>query len=107
MSKMEKRKAIKMVAYLNDFDADLNKWRNSFYEIWRYQMTFGFAYRIQLQESRAKGVYIVLDVKLGYKQNALDMLDNLGYQRVQTFDIKCGVFDELELDDDIDFVTED
>ena len=30
MSKMEKRRAIKMVAYLNDFDADLNKWRNSF-----------------------------------------------------------------------------
>lgn len=106
--KMNRRKAIRMVTYLKDFKGgDVNTWRNSFYEVWRYQMTWGFAYRIELQESRANGVYLLIDSRLGYKQNVLDMLDDLGYGRVDTHDVTAGVFDELELDIDIDFVTED
>lgn len=104
--KMEKRKAIRLVTYLNDFKGgDLNSWRNSFYEIWRYQMTFGFAFRIELQESRAKGVYVCIYAKNGYKQNALDMLEYLGYGRVEVSAATAGVFDELEID--VDLITED
>lgn len=100
--KMNRRKAIRMVAYMNDYQGgDLNKWRNSFYEIWRHQMTWNFAYRIELQESRKNGVYVCLDVRLGYKQSALEMLEDLGYRKVNVFEETAGVFDDLDLDVDL------
>ena len=101
MMKMEKRKAIRMVAYLNDFDADLNRWRKSFYEVWRYQLTWNFAYRIKLDESRKTGVFILIDVRLGYKQNALEMLENLGYRKIEVTEVTAVVFDDLEMDVDL------
>ena len=99
--KMEKRKAIRMVAYLNDFSADVNKWRNSFYELWRYQMTWNFAYRIAVEESRKKGVYLLLDVRMGNKDRVHELLDDLGYRKIEVTGVTAGVFDDLEMDVDL------
>lgn len=103
--KMQKRKAVRIVAYLNDFDSNGNKWRDSFYELWRYQMTWGFAYSINLYESRQKGVYVCMDVKTEYKKDALATMEDLGYKRVSAQDVTGGIFDSWDMD--VDFVAED
>lgn len=104
--KVEKRKAHAMIAYLNDFQGgDLNKWRNSFYELWRYQLTFNFAYDIQLCESNKNGVYVVVYCKNGYKNAAIETMENLGY-KVRVEDVVAGVVDMCD-NLDIDIVAED
>ena len=83
MAKMydEKKSAIRVTARYEDFEGDIAKWKDSFYTVWRYQLTWSFAYRIDLRESR-KGVFIDLLVKPAYRKNVIEMLEDLGYRNV-------------------------
>ena len=92
----EKKTAIRMTSHLEDFNGDSSEWKKSFYEVWRYQLTWDFAYEIALRESRRFGVFIDMLVKEAYKQNALDMLENLGYRNVTTSEENVGVVWEFE-----------
>lgn len=104
--KMEKRKAIRLVAYLRDFDGgDGNKWRNSFYELWRYQMTLGSAYSIVVNENRNDGVFVSVLVKLGYKKNVLETMQSLGYRNIEVSEETVGVINMW--DADVDSISEE
>jgi len=97
--KVDKRKAIRLVACLNDFEGGgLNKWRDSFYELWRYQMVWNFAYHIEVASSRKSGVYVCIDVRQGYKQNALELMNELGYRRIKDTPINVGVCVDCDID---------
>lgn len=89
-----------MVSHFNDFDGDLQKWRNSFYEVWRYQMTWSFAYTIEVNESRSRGVFISVRVRPAFKDSASDMMESLGYRNVEITEEKIGVVETYTLPDD-------
>ena len=86
---IEKEKAILVEAKQEDFDGDTEWWRNSFYTIWRYQMTWDFAHSIKVDERRSSGVYVRLLIKPVYKEDVLGMMEDLGYRNVTTED--CNV----------------
>lgn len=89
-----------MTSHFNDFDGDLQKWRNSFYEIWRYQMTWSFAYDIEVTESRSRGVYVRLRVRPSFRHQAEDMLEALGYRNVEVTEEKIGVVETYDVPED-------
>lgn len=101
MAKMydEKRKAVRVTAYLDDFDGNVAKWKESFYMVWRYQLTWSFAYSIDLRESRAKGVFIDLLIKPEYKNHLLETMEELGFMNVRADDVLVGIVDASEHDE--------
>lgn len=105
----EKKAAVELVAYLNDFDGDVQKWKHSFYEIWRYQMGYTFAYYIGVNENRRNGVFVRLIIKPGFKGNALDMMNDLGYREIKVYDASVGIVYGCEHEelDDIDLLDVD
>ena len=101
----ETEKAIRVTASYEKFDGDLAKWKESFYTIWRYQLTWSFAYEVNLNESR-RGVFVDLLIKPAYRKNVEDMMDDLGYKEVQYDDERVGVIYRYDNDipDDIDHI---
>ena len=87
----EKKQAIRVIAHLKDFNGDNDKWKWSFYQIWRYQMTWDFAYSIEVRESRANGVYVDLLIKPSYREALMDTMESLGYKDVKTYNEWVGI----------------
>ena len=92
----EKKTAIRMTAHYQDFEGQIEKWKDSFYMVWRYQMTWDFAYEIAVRDSRRYGVFIDILVKEAFKKDALKMLEDLGYRNVETSEENVGVVWEFE-----------
>lgn len=92
----EKKGAIRITTHYSDFNGNLQEWKYAFYDIWRYQMTWDFAYEISLRESRKNGVFLDLLVKECFKQNAIDLLDELGYMNISTSEENVGIVYEFE-----------
>ena len=67
-------------------------------------MGWGFAHKIELMESRALGVLVVLLVKNAYKDSVLSMMLNLGYNSIKTYDETIASVDIYDFGDDIDIV---
>ena len=84
--------AVRIEASYADFNGDLNKWEDSFYQLWRLQLTWRFAYRITLEETR-QGVYVCLLVKPSYRDNAVETMDSFGYKNILTFHENIGVIE--------------
>ena len=96
----EKINATNVRAYYRDFDGELSKWKDSFYTLWRYQLTWDFAYRIDLKETK-NGVYVDMLIRNSYKKNVLETMEDLGYRSVYEDDVFIGEVwayehDELE-----------
>lgn len=94
---IEKEKAILVEANDKDFDGDIERWRFSFYNIWRYQMTWDYAYRITVEERR-RGVIVRLIIKPAFKDDVLRMMEDLGYQNVTTEDVNVALISSYDLD---------
>lgn len=98
----EKESAVRVIAHYSDFDGDLTKWKDSFYLLWRLQMTWGFAYSIEVNESRSRGVFVDLLIKPCYKDNLLGTMAEWGYENITTDSAYVGVvwaYEHDELDD--------
>ena len=97
--------AIRIDAEFEDFDGDLAKWKESFYQVWRYQMTWSFAYSIKLIDRRATGVCLYMLIKKAYLKQTREMLEYLGYKKfteqnenvgfVPTWDIKDPIVESM------------
>lgn len=102
--KVFKEKAYRFIAKYADFDGNLETWRNAFYEVWRHQLTYSFAYEIELRENRS-GVFLSMLVRESFKEQA-EGLSDLGYH----FSIDeeyAGVINDYELPDDVECVFVD
>ena len=94
------KEARHVVAHLKDFEGDSQDWRNAFYELWRYQMTWSFAHKIIVSESRKNGVFVSLTIR-GYEDVLLSTMEGLGYRNVKVTDETIGVADDaVEFDGD-------
>ena len=95
----EKKPALRIVAHYENFDGQLDKWKDSLYILWRYQMTWDFAYRIDVRESRSRGVYVDLLIKPTYKEEVLETMDDLGYKGIITDETFVGIIDAYGIDE--------
>lgn len=100
-----KENAVRITAKLDDFDGDSAKWRDSFYMLFRYQMTWDFAYEITVRESRRSGVFVDMLIKPAYRENILETMDDLGYKKANAFEEKVGIVDNYDAEIDT-FVAE-
>ncbi len=103
----EKKKALRILAWYEDFDGGLDRWKESFYTLWRCQLTWDFAYSITLRETRSKGVYVSLLIKPAYKDSLLDNMEDFGYRNVEVQEEPIGLiygFDRYEELKDIEEV---
>lgn len=85
--------AIRITAHFNEFDGNLDKWKDSFYQVWRYQLTWSFAYSIKLNESRKHGVYIDLLIIPSYREPLLETMESLGYRDIALNTEFVGIVD--------------
>lgn len=99
--KIYTEKAYRFTATFERFDGDVEKWKQAFYEVWRHQLTYSFAYEIELRENRS-GVFLSMLVKEDYKDKA-EGLAELGYH----FSINeepAGIVNGCELPDNVESV---
>lgn len=105
---IEKEKAIEITASYRDFEGDIERWRDSFYTLWRYQMTWDYAYKIIVSESNSKGVFVQLLVNPAYKDSLIDTMDGLGYRNIITNDTYIGLFNPFDSSmEDIEYIQLD
>jgi len=100
-----RQRVFEVKATFADFDGGLEKWKESFYELWRYQLTWEFAYRFDLKENR-NGVYVDMLIRKAYRNNVLDAMEALGYRNVMVTEEAVGIIDGFDHDelDDVDDV---
>ena len=111
----EKVTAYCISASFEDFDGDLQAWKDTFYELWRVQLTHEIAYEIKLIERRTNSDYgwvVNLDilVKEDFKDRTLDWMGKNGYRNIRTREETVGIVygyndepgDDIE---DVDFLT--
>ena len=98
--------AVRIEATFDDFDGGLDKWKKSFYEIWRYQMTFDFAYRIELCERRS-GVYVLIIARPAYRKPIMETMGDLGYRNIYESDVLVATFSEYDIEDKTGKIVDD
>ena len=96
-----KEKAFRFTAKFEDFDGDVEKWKGAFYEVWRHQLTYSFAYEIELRENRS-GVFLSMLVRESYKEQA-EGLSELGY-KFSVYEENAGVINDYDLPDDVECI---
>lgn len=96
-----KEKATKIRLDYNDFDGTLEEWKKALYEVWRWQMTWDFAYTIKVREYRIGGVALILLIHPSFKKNVVEMLEDYGYRNPRIEDVDIGVVD-FEWSEDFD-----
>jgi len=101
--------AVRVTASLEAFDGDVQKWKLMVYEVFRYQMTWDFAHRIDLRDYRDGGVYIIILCKPAYEKNIINTMKDLGFADVKAEHENVGVIECTDLPDDMlyDYVYTD
>jgi len=93
------KRALWIRAYYEHFDGDLHRWMDSFYQLWRYQLTFDFAYKLELQETRTAGIYVSMLVKPEYEKQLLTTMVNLGYRNIRNNEDTVTVVHSYDLEE--------
>ena len=93
-------KATKILTWYKDFDGDITEWQAAFYKVWRLQLTYDFAYKIELLETRSSGVYVCIYAKNYEDIDIPALLENIGYTNIETFHAFIGmVYDDCSVDE--------
>lgn len=100
-----KEKAVRTIAHYKDFtphseDNKVAEWKDAFYEMWRLQMTWGYAYEIRVAESRKNGVYVSILSKECYADNIKGTMEDLGFGDVKQHKEGIMIADSLDIADD-------
>lgn len=98
----DKEPAIAVRASLEDFEGDVTKWKDSFYELWRYEMTWNFAYVLKVNEYSDKSVGVRIIARPAYKDALLDTMKHLGYRKITVDETAVAVISPYEYDMDGD-----
>lgn len=97
------KEAVFVTAHLNDFDGDVQKWKNAVYELFRYDMTYGFAYKIDVIESRSNGVFVSITAKPTFESPLLETMNTLGFCNVRAQHESIGSIECTDLPDNMLF----
>ena len=90
---------LRVRTYISDFDKESgNNWKESFYELWRYQMTWDFAHEIKVHEVSGGDVCVSMLIKKAFKDNVLDTMKYLGYRNIRIEEEHVGVIQLYDID---------
>lgn len=92
--KVEHEDAERVIAFFDDFDGFVDDWKAAWYELWRYQMTWGFAHEMMLRESRTNGVYVDMLIKPVYLSSLLELMENLRFREIINRNESVGLVDD-------------
>lgn len=91
---------IRLRTYISDFDkTGGNDWKRSFYELWRYQMTWDFAYEIKVHEVHDGDVCVSILARNAFEKQLLDTMEYLGYRNIKTSKENVGIVQLYDIDD--------
>ena len=85
------------------FDGGLDRWKDSLYMLFRYNMTWSFAYSIDVIESRSRGVFVSLRINPAYRDELLATMEDLGYRDTKVSDDPIGHIECTDLPDDMPY----
>ena len=100
-------KAIRVTSFYDDFKGGVDKWKDSFYQLWRLQLTWSYAYRLELHETRRSGVFVDILCKPSYVDELVANMGEFGYRAITTESCNVGMVDGYELPDGIDYMEVD
>lgn len=101
----EKKTAVRFTARLNDFEGDVQEWKLKFYELWRYQMTWNFAYEIAVRDSAGSGVFVDVVARKAFEKNVMSMMEELGYKNISKEEYQVGLIWTIDREDCRDIVN--
>lgn len=88
-------------SHLEDFDGDVAKWKNAIYELFRYDMTWSFAHKIDVIDSRSSGVFVSIISKPAFEESLLDTMHDLGFRNIKSEHEDIGAIECTELPEDM------
>ena len=96
----------RICSHLKDFKGTVEDWKNAVYELFRFNMTYSVAYRIDVLESRTSGVFVSLTINPEYEENVDLFMKSLGFTGITIEHEDIGKIDCTDLPDDalIDYV---
>lgn len=90
--------------FITDNRSKLELWKYSIYELYRYQLSFEYAYSINIRETRRSGVYVMLVIKPAFNTSVLGLLETLGFTNIETENTKTAIIDGYELPENVDAI---
>lgn len=98
-----------IVSHLSDFDGDTQKWKNAVYDLFRWNMTYSYAYKINVNESRSRGVFVCIYCRPKFEEPLLDTMEDLGFRNTKATHEDFGTIECTEFPEDmlLDFVVVD
>lgn len=94
-------KAVSITSHLVDYAHDVDRWKHDFYELWRWQMGYSFAHKIEVIDSLSRGVFISLLVKPEYKNSVIEKMEEYGYGGIVTSYERVAHVDTCDFPDDV------
>lgn len=89
--------AISITSFLSDFDGDVTAWKVGVYELFRWDMTYSFAYKIHVYESRNDGVFVRVIAKPEYEEAIKETMEDIGFRKISLCHEKIGIIDPLDV----------
>ena len=93
--------AVHVVSYLSDFHGDVQKWKNAVYELFRWDMTYGFAHKIDVIENRSSGVFVSIVCKPSYEKWLMESMPIWGFINAKARHENIGSIECTDLPDDM------
>lgn len=95
------KEAVTIYAYWKDFDGDIQRWKNSIYDMFRWDMTYGYAHDILVYESNESGAYIRLIIKPPFTEPVLETMQELGFNNLRVTHDEIGTIECTDLPEDM------
>ena len=92
---------VHITSTLEDFDGDVQKWKNAVYDMFRWDMTYSFAHKIDLIDSRSSGVFILIIAKPSYEKNIIETMEDNGFRNIKSHHEYIGSIECTEIPEDI------
>lgn len=84
--------SVEVYSYLVDFSGNVEQWKEAVYDLFRADMTWNFAYRIEVKEGR-KGVFVRLIIKTAFEKNVVEFMADKGFGNLKVIKGQIGVLD--------------
>ena len=93
--------AVRITAHFKDFAGTVSEWKDAIYELFRWDMTWSFAHKIDVIESRSNGVFVSLSIKPKFEKPLLETMEDLGFRNIICVHEDIGAIECTDLPDDM------
>lgn len=93
--------AVLITSHWKDFKGELQDWRNAIYDLFRWDMTYSYAHKIDVIESRKNGVFVSLRIKPKFEGSIIGTMEDLGFGGIESTHEDIGTIECTELPEDM------